>query len=120
MLVIGRFKSRTRTTIANTEALVALRIVGPAGDVSYILGAPSTPSVVKIKMTNWSAVTKALAQIREVHLVSEWAEGDGRLWALRIRPAGEITRTAPASRAHSRVREVLDEWRQLGWTPSGH
>lgn len=117
VLVLGRFRSRTRTTIANKEAPTALTMFGIAAVVSYILGAPSTSTVVKVKMRNWSAVTRALAQFRDLHLVSDYAEGDGRRWALRGKSAGEIARTAPASRAHRRINDILEGWKAQGWEP---
>lgn len=117
-LVMGKFKARTRTTVANREAMAALQLIGVAADVDYMLGAPTTPTVVKFKMNNWAAVTRPLTRVREVHVVSEWAEGDGRLWALRGRSPGERARTAPAARAHRRIRELLEEWRLQGWGPA--
>lgn len=58
-LVIGGFKGRTRTTTANAGARRALEIFGCDSEIQYFPGAPSTSSVVKVKMTSWAAVTRA-------------------------------------------------------------
>lgn len=116
--MLGKFKARTRTTVAHREALAALRLLGIAEDVDYVLGASTTSTVVKIKMKSWAAVTRAVAKFREAQLESDYAEEAGRLWALRGRSPGEIARTGPVARAHRRIRELLEEWRLQNWVPA--
>lgn len=40
---------------------------------------------------------------------------DGRLWALRMKSPAEVARSAPVTRAHRKVREMLDDWQAMGW-----
>lgn len=118
-LVIGKFKGRTRTTTANTEAMKALDITGCRADMKYILGAPSTSTVVKAKMATWQSATRALAAFRQHMIGSPFADtDDGRLWALRMKSPADVARTAPVARAHRKVREQLDDWQSKGWRPN--
>lgn len=118
---IVRADGTTATTADTLPGITGPRVVPDheLGEIILIgvLGAPTTPSVVKVKLPSWGAVTRALAHRCELHLQSEWSDGAGRLWTLRGRSPGEMARTETASRAHRRVKEVLEEWRRRGRHP---
>lgn len=110
-------KSRTRTSIATSEALQALRLVGLEEEIVKVQGAGPTSTVARIQLKSWGAVSRAMTRFKEVHLFSPHGHPDngGRLWASRMKTFNEIQRTSPVSRAHRKMNDIVDRWEAQGW-----
>lgn len=96
-VVVGKFKSRTRTSTATSEALPALHLVGLGEEIVKVQGAGPTSTVAHIQLRSWAAVSRATTRFKEVHLYSPHGHADngGRLWASRMKSFEEVERTAP-------------------------
>lgn len=79
-----------------------------------MLCAGTTSSVVELQLSSWEAVTRAIQRLRDLRIVSTYADGDGRLWGSRGRTPVEVARTAPAARVVRRIKEVQEQWANVG------
>lgn len=113
-LVMGKFKTRTRTSTARQEALQTLKLIGSPSVVVRVFGAGTTSSVGKMQRSSWEADTRAIQTLRDLHTISNYADGDGRLWGSRGLTPAEVARTAPAARAVRRIKEVQEPWAKAG------